>query len=106
MSAGGAAQLVQPAAATLRSGPAAGTGRSHRGVAARPRRSTDVGDQRRLPAQREDVPGQHRPALPANPGGREQLTPDLFTYRIFNILSFLIIKICLFFQIQNQLIYV
>lgn len=92
MWAGGAAQLVQPPAATLRSGPGAGTGRSHRGVAARPRRSTDVGDQRRLPAQREDVPGQHRPALPAHPGGREQLTLT-FTYRFFNILIFLIIQI-------------
>lgn len=76
--AGGAAQLVQRPAAALRSGPGAGTGRTHRGLAARPRRSADVGDQRRLPAPREDVPGQHRPALPAGPGGRDQLILDLF----------------------------
>lgn len=79
MLAGGSAQLVRLPAAALRSGPGAGAGRWPGGVTARLRRSSDVGDQRRLPAPRADVPGQHRPALPAGPGGREQLIPDLFT---------------------------
>ena len=41
-------------------------------VAARPRGPADVGRQRRVPAPGADLPGQHRPALPARPGGRGQ----------------------------------
>lgn len=73
---GDPSELVQPAAAALRSGPGAGIGRRDRGNAARPRRPADVGHQRRVPAPREDLPGQHRHAVPARPGGRGQLMMD------------------------------
>lgn len=73
---GDSSELVQPPAAALRSGPGAGTGRRDRGDVARPRRPPDVGHQRRLPAPREDLPGQHRPAVPARPGGMGELMTD------------------------------
>lgn len=62
---GDPSECLQSHTAALRSGPGAGIGRRAGGNAARPRRPTDVGHQRRLPAPREDVPGQHRPAVPA-----------------------------------------
>lgn len=93
--AGGAAQLVRLPAAALRSGPGAGPGRPLGGLAARPRRSTDVGHQRRLPAARADVPGQHRPALPAGPGGGGQLILDLGTLIQLKY-SFAIWFLCIF----------
>lgn len=76
MSPGDPSELVQRPAATLRSGPGARIGRRDRGNAARPRRPPDVGRQRRLPAPREDLPGQHRPAVPARPGGMGELMTD------------------------------
>lgn len=70
---GDPSELVQLPAAALCSGPGARTGRRACWVAARPGRQADVGRQRRLPAPGEDVPGQHRPTVPAHPGGMGEL---------------------------------
>lgn len=74
--AGGSSELVQPPAAALRSGPGAGLRWSARGNSSGPRGPSDVGHQRRLPAPRENLPGQHRPAILAHPGGWGELMVD------------------------------
>lgn len=71
--AGGSSELVQPLAAALRFGPGARTGRTDHRNAPRPRGTLDVGHQRRLPAPRQNLPGQHRFTFPARPGGLGQL---------------------------------
>lgn len=73
---GDSSELVQPPPATLRSGPGAGVGRWTRGNIARPWRPPDMGHQWRLPAPREDLPRQHRPAVPARRGGVEEMKMD------------------------------
>lgn len=74
---GDPSELVQRPAAALRPGPGAGIGRRHYGDAARPWRPFDVGNQRRVSAPGEDLPGQHRPAVPACPGGMDELIGGL-----------------------------
>lgn len=76
---GDPSELVQHPAAALRSGPGAGIGWRGGGNAARPRRPPDVGHQRRLPAPGEDLPGQHRPAVPARAGGMGELMTDCWS---------------------------
>lgn len=65
---GGSSQLVQHPAAALRPGSGAGPGRPHRGLPSRPGGPAHLGHQRRLPAPRQNLPGQHRPAFPGRPG--------------------------------------